>query len=369
MESSTGAALRRTPLNALFRDLGARFVDFAGWEMPVQFSSVIDEHMAVRTAAGLFDVSHMGEIEIDGREALALVQRVTCNDAARLEVGQAQYTGLLNERGGFVDDILVYRRGADRFLLVVNAGNTDKDFAWVKAHAHGDVRVDNTSARWAQIAIQGPRSEAILQVLCAGDLRAIAYYRFAEMAVKGVACIVSRTGYTGEDGFEIYGPTGAAADLFSALLSAGKSAGLLPCGLGARDTLRLEARMPLYGNDIDDTTTPLEAGLKWIVKTGKGGYIGRDALTRQEKEGVGRRLVGFEMVDRGIARHGYAVRHDGREVGRVTSGTFGPYVKKNIGMAYVPPGLAQPGARFAVAIRERDAAAVVVPGPFYKRAR
>jgi aminomethyltransferase len=369
MESSAGAALRRTPLNTLFRDLGARLVDFAGWEMPVQFTSVIDEHVAVRTAAGLFDVSHMGEIEVEGPDALALVQRVTCNDASRLVVGQAHYTGLLNERGGFVDDILVYRRGADRFLLVVNAGNTDKDFAWVKSHARGEVRVDNASARWAQIAIQGPRSEEILKGSCAGDLRAIAYYHFAEMTVRGAACIVSRTGYTGEDGFEIYGPTGAAADLFSALLQAGKGAGLLPCGLGARDTLRLEARMPLYGNDIDDTTTPLEAGLKWIVKTGKGEFVGRDALMRQEKEGVGRRLVGFEMVDRGIARHGYAVRHDGREVGRVTSGTFGPYVKKNIGMAYVPPGLAEPGARFAVVIREREAAAVVVPAPFYKRAR
>jgi len=369
METSAGAALRRTPLNALFRDLGARLVDFAGWEMPVQFTSVIDEHMAVRTAAGLFDVSHMGEIEVEGRDSLALVQRVTCNDAARLAVGQAQYTGLLNERGGFVDDILVYRRGAERFLLVVNAGNTDKDFAWVKAHAAGDARVENTSARWAQIAIQGPRSEEILKGMCAGDLRAIAYYHFAEVAVRGVACIVSRTGYTGEDGFEIYGPPAAAADLFAALLKAGAVAGLMACGLGARDTLRLEARMPLYGNDIDDTTTPLEAGLKWIVRTEKGEFVGREALRRQEKAGVGRRLAGFEMVDRGIARHGYAVRHDGHQVGQVTSGTFGPYVKKNIGMAYVPPGLAEPGARFAVVIRERDAAAVVVPAPFYKRAR
>jgi aminomethyltransferase len=369
MDSPAGAAIRRTPLNALFRDLGARLVDFAGWEMPVQFSSVIDEHMAVRTAAGLFDVSHMGEIEVEGPDALALVQQVTCNDAARLATGQAQYTGLLNERGGFVDDILVYRRGPDRFLLVVNAGNTDKDFAWVKGHAAGDVRVENASQAWAQIALQGPRAGEILKAHCDGDLGAIAYYHFAEMAVRGVACIVSRTGYTGEDGFEIYAPPAAAADLFTALLRAGKGAGLLPCGLGARDTLRLEARMPLYGNDIDDTTTPFEAGLGWIVKTGKGDFVGREALLRQQREGPARRLAGFEMVDRGIARHGHPVRHDGRDVGVVTSGTFGPFVKKNIGMAYVPPGLSEPGARFAVVIRERAAEAVVVPGPFYRRAR
>jgi glycine cleavage system T protein (aminomethyltransferase) len=369
METPAGAALKRTPLNALFRDLGARLVDFAGWEMPVQFSSVLDEHNAVRTAAGLFDVSHMGEIEVEGREALALVQRVTCNDASRLVPGQAQYSALLNDRGGFVDDILVYRRGPERFLLVVNAGNTGKDHDWVARHASGDARVANASARWAQIAIQGPRSEAILKPISGGDLRSIAYYHFAEMPVRGVPSIVSRTGYTGEDGFEIYTTPEAAPGLFTALLDAGRGSGLLPCGLGARDTLRLEARMPLYGNDIDDTTTPYEAGLGWIVKTGKGEFIGRAALVAQEKEGVRRRLAGFEMVDRGIARHGYPVRHEGREVGQVTSGTFGPYVKKNIGMAYVPPGLAEPGARFAVVIRERDAQAVVVPGPFYKRAR
>jgi glycine cleavage system T protein (aminomethyltransferase) len=369
MDTTAGTAPRRTPLNGLFREMGARMVDFAGWEMPVQFSSVIEEHMAVRTAAGLFDVSHMGEIEAEGRDALALVQRVTCNDAGKLAVGQAHYSAILNDRGGIVDDILVYRRGSDRYLLVVNAGNADKDYEFIRARATGDLRLENASQRWAQLALQGPRSQEILQALCGGDLGAMAYYHFAEMPVRGVQSLVSRTGYTGEDGFEVYGPPGEAAGLFRALLEAGASRGLLPCGLGARDTLRLEARMPLHGNDIDETTTPLEAGMKWIVKMGKGEFTGREALQRQEKEGVPRLLAGFEMVDRGIARHGYAVRFEGKEVGQVTSGTFGPFVKRNIGLAYVPPGLAKPGARFAVAIRERDAAAVVVPTPFYKRAR
>jgi aminomethyltransferase len=344
-------------------------VDFAGWELPVQFSSVIDEHLAVRSAAGLFDVSHMGEIEVEGRDALALVQRVTCNDAARLAPGQAQYSALLTERGTFVDDILVYRRAPDRFLLVVNAGNTDKDFAWVGRHATGDVQVVNVSARWAQLAIQGPRAEGVLQPLCALDLAPIGPYRFAEAKVAGVPAIVSRTGYTGEDGFEIYLPPEAAPDLFRALLRSGRGAGLLPCGLGARDTLRLEARLALYGHDIDETTTLHEAGLGWIAKPAKGEFVGREALVRQASEGATRRLVGFEMVDRGIARHGHPVRFEGREVGRVTSGTFGPFVRKNIGLAYVPADLAGVGSRFSVAIRERDAAAVVVPTPFYQRSR
>jgi aminomethyltransferase len=369
MAAQPGETPRKTPLNALFRDMGARLVDFAGWEMPVQFSSVIEEHMAVRTAAGLFDVSHMGEIEIEGPGALSLVQKVTCNDAARLAPGQVQYSALLTPAGTFVDDILVYRRSGDRFLLVVNAGNTAKDVAWVARHAGGDVRVEDASRRWAQIALQGPRSESILKGLCDADLQAMAYYRFVEAPVRGVGCLVSRTGYTGDDGFEIYSPPEAAADLFRALLDAGRGAGLRPCGLGARDTLRLEAAMPLYGNDIDEGTTPYEAALRWIVKPAKGGFIGREALAAQERDGVRRRRVGFEMIERGIARHGYPVRSAGRDVGVVTSGTFGPYVKKNIGMAYVPPDLTGEGARLSVVIRDRDAAAVVVPTPFYRRAR
>jgi len=369
MQPEAPAPLKITPLHRLACRLGGRMVPFAGWEMPVQFSSLIEEHLAVRTAAGLFDVSHMGEVTVEGPGALATVQRLTCNDVSRLRDGQAQYTALLTESGTFVDDILVYRRGADRYLLVVNAGNTDKDAAWIAGHAGPGVRVVNESERWAQIAVQGPASQEILQGLTSVDLRGLAWYHFAEGEVRGARCLVSRTGYTGEDGFEVYGPPESAEDLFQALLDAGRPRGVLPCGLGARDTLRLEARMALYGNDIDDTTTVLEAGLRGIVKLGKGDFIGREALQRQEREGLRRTLVGFEMVDRGIARHGYRVRREGREVGLVTSGTFAPFVKKNIGLAYVPPDLSGVGSRFSVLIRERDAAATVVPTPFYKRAR
>jgi aminomethyltransferase len=345
-------------------------VPFAGWDMAVQFTSVIEEHMAVRTAAGLFDVSHMGEIEVEGPQALALVQRLTCNDAARLEDGQAQYSALTNEHGAFVDDILVYRRKADRYLLVVNAGNSDKDAAWVQQHAQDarDVTVRDASRRYAQLAVQGPASAAIVSRVCGVPVGDLGSYRFVEAMVRKAPSIVSRTGYTGEDGFEIYGPPEAAPDLFQALLDGGRELGLKPCGLGARDTLRLEARLPLYGNDIDDTTTVLEAGLKRFLRLDKGDFIGRPALQRQENEGLPRKLVGFEMTDRGIARHGYPVRHDGSAIGLVTSGTFGPFVKKNIGLAYVPPALAAVGTRFEVIIRERGAAAVVVPTPFYRRA-
>ena len=361
--------LKKTPLNGLFREMGARLVDFAGWEMPVHFSSVLEEHHAVRNAAGLFDVSHMGEIEVRGPGALVLVQRLTCNDASRLAPGQAQYSVLTTETGTFVDDILVYRRGPDAFLLVVNAGNTDKDFAWIAARAGGEVEVANDSARWAQLAIQGPRAEAILQDCTRLDLRSIRSYRFVEGEVRGARALVSRTGYTGEDGFEIYVPPDAAPGLFRALLEAGKGRGLLPCGLGARDTLRLEVRMLLYGNDVDETTTVLEAGLSGILRLEKGEFVGREALRRETQAGVARSLAGFEVRDRGIARHGYPVRHEGVEVGRVTSGTLGPHVRKSIGLASVPPRLARIGTRLSVAIREREAALVVVPTPFYRRPR
>jgi aminomethyltransferase len=368
MQAAAGP-LKTTPLHGLFRDLGARLVPFAGWEMPVQFGSVLEEHRAVRASAGLFDVSHMGEIEIRGGGALALVQGLTCNDASRLEPGAAQYSALTTEAGTFVDDILVYRRGRDEFLLVVNAGNTDKDFAWIAGRAEGDVEVENASARWAQIAIQGPRAQEILKPLTPIPLAGMRRYRFVEGAVRGVTCLVSRTGYTGEDGFEIYLPPEAAPVLFRALLDAGRPHGLLPCGLGARDTLRLEARMLLYGNDIDETTTVLEAGLDGIARLDKGEFVGREALARQKRSGVSRLLVGFEMTDPGVARHGHAVKVDGEIVGTVTSGTFGPTVGKSIGLAYVPSRRAEVGTRITVVIRERDAAALVVPTPFYRRPR
>jgi aminomethyltransferase len=367
--AGAAAPLKTTPLNGLFREMGARLVEFAGWEMPVQFSSVLEEHHAVRRSAGLFDVSHMGQIELRGPGALALLQRLTCNDASRLAPGQAQYTALTTEKGTFVDDVLACRRGAAEYLLVVNAGNTDKDFAWITGHAEGEVEVVDASARWALLAIQGPRAQAILARLASIDLAAIRYYRSAEARVGPAPALLSRTGYTGEDGFEILLPPEAAPEVFRALLEAGRGDGLLPCGLGARDTLRLEARMLLYGQDIDETTTVLEAGLDAILRLDKDEFIGRAALRHQKAAGPARALVGFEMVDPGIARHGHALVAGGEVIGQVTSGTFGPTVRKSIGLAYVPRSLAAAGTRLTVAIREREAAAVVVPTPFYRRPR
>src|SRR3989441_9156207 len=302
--SPAAGPLKTTPLVRVFRDMGARLVEFAGWEMPVQFSSVIEEHQAVRSSAGLFDVSHMGELEIRGRAALGLVQKVTCNDAARLRLGQAQYTALTTERGTFVDDIIVCRRGQDDFLLVVNASNTEKDFGWIASHARGDVEVVDASARWAQLALQGPKSEAIVTPMAPVPLASLRPFHFIETRLDGVQAIVARTGYTGEDGFEIYLAPEAAPALFTALLRQGRPQGLLPCGLGARDTLRLEACLPLYGNDIDETTTVLEAGLQRIVKLEKGPFIGSEALRRETEKGPVRRLGGFGMIDPGIPRPG-----------------------------------------------------------------
>jgi len=358
---------KATPLTRLFRDMGARMVDFAGWELPVQFSSVLEEHHAVRNAAGLFDVSHMGEVEVLGRESLGLVQMLTINDASRLGPGQAQYTALTTEKGTFVDDIIVYRRGEDDFLLVVNAANTDKDFAWIASHARGQVEVINASARYAQLALQGPAARSILQTLTQVDLAPIRTFHFVEGAVDGTTCLVARTGYTGEDGFEIYAPPEKAPDLFRALLREGAPHGLLPCGLGARDTLRLEARLLLYGNDIDETTTVLEAGLGPFLKLDKGPFVGSEALLRETERGSLRRLMGFEMIEPGIPRHGYPIRVEGGGTGEVTSGTFGPTVKKSIGLAYFPSRAAGAGTRFSVGIRGRDAQAVIVPTPFYRR--
>ena len=365
--SPAAGPLKTTPLVRLFRDMGARLVEFAGWEMPVQFTSVIEEHRAVRTAAGLFDVSHMGEVEIRGPGALDLVQKVTCNDAARLRPGQAQYTALTTGTGTFVDDIIVCRRGQDDFLLVVNASNTGKDFGWIASHARGDVEVVDASARWAQLALQGPKSETILTPMAPASLSPLRPFHFIETRVDGVQAIVARTGYTGEDGFEIYLAPEAAPALFTALLRQGRPQGLLPCGLGARDTLRLEACLPLYGNDIDETTTVLEAGLRRIVKLEKGPFIGAEALRREAEIGPARRLIGFEMIDPGIPRHGYPIKVSGDNAGAVTSGTMGPTVGKSIGLAYVPAPAARVGTRFEVNIRGRDAAASVVPTPFYRR--
>ena len=363
-------SLKKTPLNEEHRALGARMVDFGGWDMPVQYTSIIDEHVAVRTRAGLFDVSHMGEIWIEGPQALDLVQFLSSNDASKLALGQIQYSGLLTPEGCFVDDMLVHKMADDRFLLVVNASNEPKDHAWILSQAGGfDAKVTNASPATAQIAIQGPASLAILQPLV-GDLELapMKYYWFGYGTLLGERCLVARTGYTGEDGFEVYLSPGKAPELWRALLEAGKPHGLVPAGLGARDTLRLEACMALYGNDIDDTTTVLEADLGWILKLAKPGpFNGRAVLEKQKAEGVGRKLVGFELVDRGIPRHGCDCYAGGEKVGHVTSGTQGPFVKKAVGMAYLPVSLAEPGAAFEVDVRGKRLAARVVPKPFYRR--
>jgi aminomethyltransferase len=372
MTDAAPAPLKKTPLHAAHVALGARMVPFGGWDMPVEYSGITAEHMAVRREAGLFDVSHMGEVEIAGKGALEAVQHITSNDAAKLQVGQIQYSALTTPDGTFVDDLLVYRLGPSHYLLVVNAGNIEKDVAWITARAREavpDVAVVDSSDRYALIAIQGPRAQEILQTLTAIDLSAIKYYWFAHGEVAGVRGTVSRTGYTGEDGFEVMVPAATATRVWEALLTAGRPLGLIPAGLGARDTLRLEASMRLCGSDIDETSTVLEADLGWIVGWKKDAFLGREVLHAQKAGGVQKKLVGFEMVDRAIARHGHAVFHDDHPVGVVTSGTQTPFLKKAIGMAYVPPALAAPGTALEIDIRGRRAKAIVVPMPFYKRER
>ncbi len=358
--------LKKTPLNELHKELGGKMVDFGGWELPVQFTGILDEHEAVRTRVGIFDVSHMGEITVRGPQALELLQKATCNDVASLSDGRAQYTGLLLPTGGFVDDILIYRLAADDYFVVVNASNSDKDFEWMRESAQGlDVDVRNVSADWAQLAVQGPDAEKTLQPLTALPLASIKYYRFARGTFDGADAIVSRTGYTGEDGFEIYVAPADAPRIMRKLVDLG----VKPCGLGARDTLRLEAKMALYGNDIDDTTTPIQADLSWIVKLDKGDFAGRDVLAREKEEGPPRKLVGFEMIDRGIGRHGYPVVDGSNEVGVVTSGTHSPTLKKAIGLAYLPLDKSAQGNEFTILIRGKETRARVVPTPFYTRAK
>lgn len=345
-------------------------VEFGGWDMPVEYTGITGEHMAVRTQAGLFDVSHMGQIELAGPDALAAVQWISSNDASRLDVGQIQYSALTTPEGTFVDDILVYRMGDQHFMLVVNAGNIMKDYEWIRARVTergGDVSVVNASSRYALIAIQGPKAEAILQRLTGIELSAIKYYWFANGEVSGVRVTVSRTGYTGEDGFEVFVPPAQAEQVWNALLDAGAADGLKPCGLGARDTLRLEASMRLCGSDMDEQTTVIEAGLGWIVGWKKGEFIGSEILRAQKAGTLERTLVGFEMVDRAIARHGYPVVVGTDVIGVVTSGTQTPFLKKSIGLAMVPVSRSAPGTPLHIEIRGRHVAAVVVPEPFYKR--
>lgn len=369
MLTAAVTTLRQTALNAVHRRLGARMVPFGGWDMPVEYRGIIPEHLSVRRAAGLFDVSHMGEIDIRGPQALDLVQWVCCNDAARLAVGQAQYSGLMTDQGTFVDDLLVHKWADDHYWLVVNAANTAADFAHIVRHNRFEAAVTDVSDRFSQLAIQGPRALEILQPLTSTPLAAIQYYWFIHGQVLGFPAVIARTGYTGEDGFELYFAPEHAEKLWEELLTAGAAGGLLPCGLGARNTLRLEAGMPLYGHEIDAVTTPWDANLGWICKLTKPAFLGREVLVTAKTAPPRQRLVGFEMTEPGIARDGYPVLEAGRAMGRVTSGSPSPLTGKNIGMAYVPPQQGEAGAKLEIGIRQRTAAAVVVSLPFYRRPR
>jgi len=357
----------RTPLYDTHVKAGARIVEFAGWDMPVQYAGILEEHEAVRTRAGLFDVSHMGEVVFRGPRAAEALSRLFTNDLRKLVDGQAQYGCLCRPSGGIVDDVIVYRRGAEDWLVCVNAGNRQKDFDWLLAGEGPGVAVKNESDDWAQIAVQGPKAPGLVRRLSKPDLGAVQGFHFVNAEVAGVPCIAARTGYTGEDGFELFCLPDKAAKLWSALLDEGKAEGAIPCGLGARDSLRLESAYRLYGSDMDDETTPLEAGLGWVVKLDKGDFVGRDALLAQKAGGVRKALVGFTLTERGIPRHAYPVLHDGKPVGVVTSGTQSPTLKIPVGLAYVPAGLAAEGSTFAVEIRGRAVAAKVVKTPFYRR--
>ena len=369
MTDPAATELRKTPLNDRHRASGAKMMPFAGWEMPVEYAGIRSEHIAVRTSGGLFDVSHMGEIEIAGKDALSAVQRIACSDPARLQVGQAQYSGLLTSQGTFRDDMIVYRMAPSHFLLVVNAGNVAADFAWIseQVKAVGNAAAIDSSSRYALIAIQGPASLDVLQPLTGAELADIQPFWFSYGEVANARATIARTGYTGEDGFEIFVPPNMADKVWQAILESGRSAGVVPAGLGARDTLRLEAGMRLHGSDIDETTTVLEAGLGWVIGWTNDTFVGRDQLLEQKARGVSRKLVGFEMIDRGIARHGHRVMLGGTPVGLVTSGTQTPTLGKAIGMAYVPVEQATPGTIIELDIRGRAASARVVKMPFYKR--
>jgi aminomethyltransferase len=358
--------MRRTPLYAAHQALGARFVDFGGWEMPVQYTGIIDEHAAVRQRVGLFDVSHMGEIELRGPRALAACQELTVNDLNRLRDGQAQYSLLCRSNGGVVDDIMVHRLSSERVLLCVNAGNIDKDFAWISEHRNGADAV-NRSDEFAQLALQGPHATAVLRTVTTLHLEDIPAFAFTEGLVAGRSALVAHTGYTGEDGWEIYCRPADVRTLWEALLEAGAGAGIKPVGLGARDTLRLERALPLYGHELTDETTPIEAGLGWVVRFNTGPFSGREVLLRQRETGVTRQLVGVVLTEPGIARQGYAILGGGTIVGHITSGTKSPTLGKAIGLGYVASAWQKVGTTLGIDIRGRTVSAEVVQLPFYSR--
>lgn len=362
--------LNRTPLYDIYKQSGAKLIDFGGWELPVQFSSIKEEHEAVRTKAGLFDVSHMGEITVVGSGSLAFLQKVMTNDVSTLTDGKALYTAMCYEDGGTVDDLLIYKKKDDEYLLVVNAANIPKDFEWLQQHISGDVTLTNVSDDIALLALQGPLAQKVLQKLTNEDLAEVKFFRFKDdVELNGAKALVSRTGYTGEDGFEIYCQQKDAPGLWTAILDAGKEEGILPCGLGARDTLRFEANLPLYGQELSKDITPIEAGIGFAVKTNKEDFIGKEVLKEQKENGAPRKLVGIEMIDKGIPRHGYEVFVGEEKVGEVTTGTQSPTLKKNVGVALLQSEFSSLGTEVEVQIRQKRLKAKVVSTPFYKRSK
>lgn len=364
------AELLKTPLYPVYSKYGAKTIDFGGWDLPVQFSSIKEEHEAVRTKAGLFDVSHMGEVTVKGPDALAYLQKMVTNDVSKLEDGKALYSPMCYPDGGTVDDLLIYKKADLDYLVVINAGNIDKDVEWLEKHVEGDVEVINVSPEVAQLAIQGPLAQQTLQKLTSQDLSEITFFRFVDNVelADGIKGLVSRTGYTGEDGFEIYLDPAEAINLWDQILEAGKEDGVIPCGLGARDTLRFEAKLPLYGQEITPDISPIEAGLGFAVKVDKeADFIGKEVLKEQKENGATRKLVGIEMTDRGIPRHGYPVFVGGKKVGEVTTGTQSPTLKKNVGLVLIDKAYSELGQEVEVQIRNKNIKAVVVKSPFYRR--
>ena len=360
--------MKRTAFYEIHKSLGAKIVEFAGFEMPVQYSGITEEHMSVRNSVGVFDVSHMGEFQVRGKDALPFLQRVTVNDVAKLTEGRVQYSAMCYDNGGIVDDLLVYNAG-DHYMLVVNASNITKDFAWLQSQVKGDVKMTDASDDFSLLAIQGPKSSDTLQKLTSVALANLEYYHFTRGTVAGVPMIISRTGYTGELGFEIYFESSPSTGkkIWDAVFEAGKSYNIAPIGLGARDTLRLEMGFCLYGNDIDQTTHPIEAGLGWITKLDKGEFNGKGPMLKAKQEGLKRRLVGLSLPEKNIARHGYPVTMNGSTIGQITSGTFSPSLQKSIAMGYVSAQYAEPGGGISVAIRDKNVAGTVVKIPFLQK--
>jgi aminomethyltransferase len=364
--------LKRTPLFEVYKEYGGKTVDFGGWELPVQFSSIKEEHEAVRTRAGLFDVSHMGEVEVKGTDSLNYLQKMVTNDVAKLQIGGAQYTAMCYETGGTVDDLLIYKLEDHHYILVINAANIEKDYEWLVEHVEGDVQLTNLSEKTAQLALQGPAAVTVLQKLTGGtDVSGIGTFKFQQgIDLNGKKTFISRTGYTGEDGFEIYCDANHAAELWREILTAGESEGVLPCGLGARDTLRFEATLALYGQELSQDISPLEAGIGFAVKLNKeADFLGKEALRKQKEQGLSRKLVGIEMIERGIPRHGYPVFAGEQQIGEITTGTQSPTLKRNIGLALIQTAYTQLGQEVEVEIRGKRVKAKVVPTPFYKRTR